>query len=327
MKPSIINYNTPGAIQRDSIRSLKKYAVWMKLTSTAILFITLLAACKSKENAADAYGNFESTEVIVSAEATGKLLSFHVEEGAEIPAQAIVGGIDSVQLNLKKAQLGANIKAVRSKRPDVNPQLEVIRQQIATQQREKKRVENLVKANAATTKQLDDINAQIAVLEKQYASTASTLSTQVSGINSETQPLQYQVEQVQEQLAQSRIINPVKGTVLTKYVEQGEVVNYGKPLYKIADLNTMYLRAYISGNQLSEIKIGQTVTVQTDLQDDKMRDWKGTVSWIASEAEFTPKTIQTRDERVQQVYAIKVKVQNDGSLKIGMPGEIRISKK
>jgi HlyD family secretion protein len=298
----------------------------MKTTLTVISLIVLFAACKSKDDAADAYGNFESTEIIVSAEASGRLLSFDVEEGAVLQANALVGGIDSVQLNLKKAQLGANIKAVLSKRPEITPQLEVIRQQIATQQREKQRVQNLLKANAATPKQLDDINAAIALLEKQYASTSSSLHTQISGLNSESQPLELQVEQVKEQLAQSRVINPIQGTVLTKYVEKGEVVTFGKPLYKIADLNTMYLRAYISGDQLGRVKTGQQVTVQTDLPNGELKSLPGTVSWISGDAEFTPKTIQTREERVQLVYALKVRVQNDGSLKIGMPGEIRLSK-
>lgn len=298
----------------------------MKTTLATISLIVLFAACKSKDDAADAYGNFESTEIIVSAEASGRLLSFDVEEGAVLQANALVGGIDSIQLNLKKAQLGANIKAVLSKRPEIAPQLEVIRQQIATQQREKQRVQNLMKANAATPKQLDDINAAIALLEKQYASTSSSLNTQISGLNSESQPLELQVEQVKEQLAQSRVINPIQGTVLTKYVEKGEVVTFGKPLYKIADLNTMYLRAYISGDQLGQVKTGQQVTVQTDLPNGELKSLPGTVSWISGDAEFTPKTIQTREERVQLVYALKVRVQNDGSLKIGMPGEIRLSK-
>ncbi|RPD39401.1 HlyD family secretion protein [Chitinophaga barathri] len=294
--------------------------------SFALVSALCFTACSDNEDAADAYGNFESTEVIVSAEATGRLLSFDVEEGAVLAANTLVGGIDSIQLKLRKDQLGANIRAVLSKKPDVSPQLAVIRQQIATQQKEKTRIENLFKANAATSKQLDDINAAIAVLEKQYASTASSLNTQVTGISSETQPLQVQVEQVREQLAQSRVVNPVNGTVLTKYVEKGEVVTYGKPLYKIADLQTMYLRAYISENQLSRIKTGQQVNVQLDQPDGTLKSLPGTVSWIASEAEFTPKTIQTREERVHLVYALKVRVQNDGSLKIGMPGEMRIAK-
>ncbi|WP_346318112.1 HlyD family efflux transporter periplasmic adaptor subunit [Chitinophaga sp. YIM B06452] len=298
----------------------------LRVFLTAIAISLGLTACTDNNDVADAYGNFESTEVIVSAEATGRLLSFDVEEGAVLAANTLVGGIDSIQLKLRKDQLGANIKAVLSKTPDVSPQLAVISQQIATQQKERTRIENLLKANAATPKQLDDINAAIAVLEKQYASTASSLSTQVTGISSETQPLQVQVEQVKEQLAQSRVVNPVGGTVLVKYVEKGEVVSYGKPLYKIADLQTMYLRAYISENQLSRIKTGQQVTVQLDQPDGTLKSLPGTVSWIASEAEFTPKTIQTREERVHLVYALKVRVQNDGSLKIGMPGEMRIAK-
>ncbi len=298
----------------------------MKTFLATAATLLLLASCKSGNDAADAYGNFESTEVIVSAEATGRLLRFDVEEGQVLAENAVVGGIDSTQLHLRKAQLGANIKAVQSRMPEVNPQLAVIRQQIATQQKEKARIENLLKANAATPKQLDDINGVIALLEKQYASTSSSLNTQVSGLSSETQPLEYQVAQVKDQLAQTRILNPANGTVLVKYVEAGEVVNYGKPLYKLADLRTMYLRAYISGNQLSGVKTGQTVNVGIDQPDGTIKQLSGTISWISPEAEFTPKTVQTREERVHQVYALKVRVNNDGSLKIGMPGEMRIAK-
>lgn len=298
----------------------------MKTSFAAVFTLAFFAACSSGDDIADAYGNFESTEVIVSAEATGRLLRFEVEEGQVLTENVIVGGIDSTQLHLRKAQLGANIKAVKSRVPEVNPQLAVIRQQIATQQKEKARIENLLKANAATPKQLDDINGAIALLEKQYASTASSLHTQVSGLSTETQPLEFQVAQVKDQLAQTRIVNPVNGTVLVKYVEVGEVVNYGKPLYKLADLRTMYLRAYIDGNQLSAVKTGQQVQVGIDQPDGTIRQMKGIVSWISPEAEFTPKTVQTREERVRQVYALKVRVENDGSLKIGMPGEMRIIK-
>lgn len=298
----------------------------MKTSFAAVFSLAFLAACSPGDDIADAYGNFESTEVIVSAEATGRLLRFDVEEGQVLTENSVVGGIDSTQLHLRKAQLGANIKAVKSRVPEVNPQLAVIRQQIATQQKEKARIENLLKANAATPKQLDDINGAIALLEKQYASTASSLNTQVSGLSTETQPLEFQVEQVKDQLAQTRVVNPVNGTVLVKYVEAGEVVNYGKPLYKLADLRTMYLRAYIDGNQLASVKTGQQVNVGIDQPDGTIRQIQGTVSWISPEAEFTPKTVQTREERVRQVYALKVRVENDGSLKIGMPGEMRIAK-
>jgi HlyD family secretion protein len=298
----------------------------MKTTCTVILLATAFLACKSNKQTADAYGNFEAVETIVAAEGTGKILVFGVEEGMILPADTIVGWIDSTQLQLKKTQLQANIKAVLSKKPDVGPQLQVIREQIATQRVEQQRITNLLKAHAATPKQLDDINGQIAILEKQYASLASTLQTQVGGITSDTQPLQAQVAQVNDQLSQARITNPVKGTVLTKYVERGEVVTYGKPLYKVADLTTINLRGYISEEQLGQVKLGQPVTVRTDAPGGKYHDWNGTIIWIADVAEFTPKVIQTKEERTNLVYAVKVRVANDGSLKIGMPGELQFSK-
>ncbi|WP_295119385.1 HlyD family efflux transporter periplasmic adaptor subunit [uncultured Chitinophaga sp.] len=297
----------------------------MKATLTPLALL-MLYACGGDDHAADAYGNFEATEVIVSAEGTGKLQTFNVEEGTMLQENTVVGSIDSTQLHLKKQQLGANIKAVLSKKPDVGPQLDVIRQQIATQQKEKQRIENLLKANAATPKQLDDINAQIAVLQKQYSSTSSSLQTQISGLQSETQPLEVQIDQVRDQLNQSRVMNPISGTVLTKYVEKGEVVNYGKPLYRIANLSEMTLRVYIGAEQLSQVKLGQQVKVRTDAADGKYHETSGNVSWVASEAEFTPKIIQTKEERTQLVYAVKVKVKNDGTLKIGMPGEIILDK-
>ncbi|PSL48254.1 HlyD family secretion protein [Chitinophaga niastensis] len=299
----------------------------MKAFHFALLFCTALCACNTNKHTSDAYGNFEAVETIVGAEGTGKLLVFGVEEGMVLPADTIVGWIDSTQLHLKKTQLQANIKAVLSKRPDAQPQLQVIKEQIARQQIEQQRITNLLKAHAATPKQLDDINAQIAILEKQYKSLASSLETQVSGYNSETQPLQAQVAQVADQLTQSRVVNPIHGTVLVKYVERGEVVTYGKSLYKIADLSEIILRAYVGETQLGQVKIGQQVTVLTDMPDGKYKEWPGTITWISDEAEFTPKIIQTKEERANLVYAMKVKVKNDGSLKIGMPAELLFSKK
>lgn len=302
-----------------------KNRITMRSAITAILLAAALTACRSNDDNADAYGNFEAVETVVSAEGTGKLLSFTVEEGMTLPADTIVGWIDSTQLSLKKSQLKANIRAVLSKVPETGPQLEVIRQQIATQKVEQRRIQNLVKANAATTKQLDDVNAQIAVLEKQYRSLASSLQTQVSGYTSETQPLEAQVLQLNDQLRQTRIVNPVGGIVLTKYVEPGEVVNYGKPLYKIANLSSLILRAYVGEELLGHVKVGQQVTVRTDEPGGKYRQWPGTVTWVSAEAEFTPKVIQTKEERTNLVYAVKVKVENDGSLKIGMPAELKLS--
>ncbi|KAA2239481.1 HlyD family efflux transporter periplasmic adaptor subunit [Chitinophaga agrisoli] len=303
-----------------------KNTATIRAAVATLLIMAVLPACRSNKDEADAFGNFEAVETVVSAEGTGKLLSFMVEEGMRLPADTIVGWIDSTQLSLKKSQVKANIRAVLSKIPETAPQLEVIREQIATQKREQLRVQNLLKANAATSKQLDDINAQIAVLEKQYRSLASSLNTQVSGYSSEAQPLEAQVLQLNDQLKQSRIINPVGGTVLTKYVERGEVVTYGKALYKIADLSSLLLRAYIGEEQLGQIKLGQQVTVRTDLPEGKYRQWTGTVTWISAEAEFTPKEIQTKEERTNLVYAVKIKVQNDGSLKIGMPAELKLAK-
>jgi HlyD family secretion protein len=308
------------------LKVINTKSITMRTILTGILLAATLLACRSKDDQADAYGNFEAVETVVSAEGTGKLLAFMVEEGMTLPKDTIVGWIDSTQLSLKKSQLKANIKAVLSKVPEPAPQLEVIRQQIATQKREQERYTNLVKANAATPKQLDDINANIAVLERQYQSLASTLKTQVSGYNSETQPLEAQVLQLNDQLAQSRILNPVSGTVLIKYVEKGEVVNYGKPLYKIADLAALDLRAYVGEEQLGQVKVGQQVSVLTDLPGGKYREWPGTVTWVSSEAEFTPKVIQTKEERTNLVYAVKVRVKNDGSLKLGMPAELKFAK-
>lgn len=305
---------------------IQKNSTTMRTAFITIILAALLPACRSNDDHADAYGNFEAVETVVSAEGTGKLLSFMVEEGMTLPADTIVGWIDSTQLHLKKSQLKANIKAVLSKIPEKDPQLEVIREQIAVQKREQQRYENLVKANAATPKQLDDINYQIGILEKQYRSLASTLNTQVSGYSSEAHPLEEQVLQVNDQLRQSRVTNPVNGTVLIKYVEKGEVVNYGKALYKIADLSALDMRAYIGEEQLGQVKVGQQVTVLTDLPDNKYREWPGTITWISSEAEFTPKVIQTKEERTNLVYAIKVRVKNDGSLKIGMPAELKLAK-
>ncbi|HVI45615.1 MAG TPA: HlyD family efflux transporter periplasmic adaptor subunit [Chitinophaga sp.] len=301
----------------------------MKAANIAMIAIPLVAllACSSRKHTSDAYGNFEAVETVVGAESTGKLLVFGVEEGMTLPADTVVGWIDSTQLHLKRTQLQANIRAVLSKTPDTQPQLQVISEQIARQKVEQRRITNLLNAHAATPKQLDDINAQIAVLEKQYRSLASSLQTQVSGIHSETQPLQAQVAQVADQLTQSRVVNPVNGTVLVKYVEKGEIITYGKALYKIADLSDLILRAYISEEQLGQVKTGQQVTVLTDQPEGKYREWPGIITWIAAEAEFTPKIIQTKEERVNLVYAVKVKVKNDGSLKIGMPAELLFAKK
>jgi HlyD family secretion protein len=295
------------------------------LKTKTLMFVLLslsLIACGNGNGKFDATGTFESEEVIVSSEAMGKLVNFDVEEGGVLKRDQIVGVVDTVQLHLKKKQLEASIKAVLSKQPDIDTQLATIQEQINTATTEKKRAENLVKSNAATTKQLDDINAQLDLLNKQYSATKSNLTITKQGLQSETFPLQAQIEQIQDQIDKSIIKNPTDGAVLSRYAKQNEVTANGKALYKIADLSTMTLRAYVNGDQLGNIKLGQKVKVFVDKGNREQKEMNGEIYWVSSKAEFTPKTIQTKDERANLVYAVKIKVKNDGYLKIGMYGDV-----
>ena len=288
-----------------------------------ILSLTFLLACSNGNGDFDATGTFESEEIIVSSEAMGKLVMFKVEEGMNLKLNDIVGVVDTTQLHLKKKQLQATIKAVLSKQPDIATQLASLQKQLETAEVEKKRIENLVNSNAATTKQLDDVNSQLDVLRKQYNATKSSLTITKQGLQSETLPLTAQVEQIEDQIQKSYIKNPIDGTVLTRYAKLNEVTSNGKALYKIANLSEMTLRAYVDGNQLGEIKLGQKVKVFVDKGEGDQKEMSGEIYWVSSKAEFTPKTIQTKDERANLVYAIKVKVLNDGYLKIGMYGEVK----
>ncbi|MGB9696187.1 MAG: HlyD family secretion protein [Ignavibacteria bacterium] len=290
-----------------------------KLLLTLFVLIILLSSCNKKQPLADAYGNFEAIETIISAEANGNLLEFNVEEGSILEEGQKVGRIDTNQLYLKKLQLEVQKKLVRSKFKNISSQIAVLEQQKQNALKEKQRIENLLKNEAATGKQLDEINYSINVLEKQV----QTFQTQTLSVKEEINTIDVQIKQIEDQINKSIIVNPKKGTVILKLVEQSEVVTYGKPLYKIADLDYVELRAYISGGQLSQVKIGQSVKVYADLDKDNNKEYEGTVTWISSKAEFTPKIIQTKEERVNLVYAIKVRVKNDGSIKIGMPGEVR----
>lgn len=305
----------------------------------AFFVILSLAACQQTAPKADAYGNFEAEERLVSAEANGRILSLEVEEGQDLKAGQPVGAIDSLQIVLRREQLLASIRAVVAKSPAIGAQLAVfekqtasVRQQLSTLEREKRRVENLLKSDAATPKQLDDLNAQIEAAQRQMeligeqksASNAS-LGVQKSGLLAEVLPLQKQIAQLDDQLAKCKIINPIAGTVLVKYAEPGEVTAFGKPLYKVADLATMTLRAYVAGDQLTRIKVGQELKVFVDIADGQQQEFPGKVQWISSRAEFTPKVIQTKEERVNLVYGVKIQVPNpEGQLKIGMPAEVRI---
>jgi HlyD family secretion protein len=286
-------------------------------------FLTI--SCAQTDSEFDATGNFEADEIIISAEAAGKILRLDIEEGSELKSQTPIGLIDTTQLYLKKKQLEYSIRAVNAKQPNSTIQLAAIQEQIETAKREKKRVENLLKDDAATQKQLDDINSQLDLLQRQYSATQSTLNITKQSLQSETLPLQAQLEQVQDQIKKSQIINPINGTVLTLFAKQNEVVTPGKALYKIADLSTIILRAYISGNQLSQIKLGQSATVLVDAANDEYKKYTGTISWVSDKAEFTPKTIQTKEERANLVYAIKIDVKNDGYLKLGMYGEVKFN--
>lgn len=309
------------------------------LLITIACIITAITSCKNGENNADASGTFEVDEVVVSSELSGKLISFNVEEGMIIPKDSVIGVVDAKNISLQQEQVEASIKALNDKTADVNPQVQLLQNQLAVQQsqlntlqHEKTRIENLLKADAATGKQLDDINAQIDVAHKQVAVTQqqvnvqrSNVATQNRSVLSETDPLRKRVAQLQDQAQRANIINPVAGTVITRYAAQGEITSGGKALYKIADLSSLNLRAYITGVQLSQIKLGQTVKVLIGDGAKKYKEYSGTITWVSDKAEFTPKTIQTKEERANLVYAIKVKVKNDGYLKMGMYGEVNFS--
>lgn len=295
---------------------------WIALSIIHFQLSILMISCNKNQDTFDASGSFEAEETIISAEAQGTLKSFDIQEGQTLQAGQSIGYIDSVQLYLKKKQLEAQVIALLGKKPNIPVQLSALQEQLRTAEKEKIRITNLVKGDAATPKQLDDINAQIDVLKRQIEAQKSSLSISSEGISKDVIPLQVQIEQLEDQLSKSNLINPVNGTVLTKYAEANEIASIGKPLYKIADLSNIILRAYITGNQLPQIKLNQTVKVLTDDGKGDYQETTGTITWISDKAEFTPKTIQTKDERANRVYAIKVKVKNDGLYKIGMYGEI-----
>jgi HlyD family secretion protein len=295
----------------------------MKINNITLVLLISLVGCKNTASEFDATGNFEADEVIISSEASGKILELDIDEGTDLDANQVVGYIDTTQLYLRKKQLEYSIKAVIAKSPNASLQLAAIKEQMETTQKEKKRIENLLKDDAATQKQLDDINANLQLLQKQYDASQSSLSITTQSIQSETLPLKAQLDQTQDQLNKSIIRNPFKGTVLTQYALKDEMATPGKALYKIADLSSVILRAYISGNQLSQVKLGQQVQVLVDAADGGYKTYNGNVMWVSEKAEFTPKTIQTKEERANLVYAMKVKVKNDGYLKLGMYAEVK----
>lgn len=299
----------------------------MKTTKNIVYasIILLLTACGKGNGDYDASGVFETTEVIVSAEANGKIMQLNFIEGQQVEQGKPLGYIDTVQLYLKKMQLLTNTSAIKSGRVDIPKQIAAIKQQIATQKNEQKRFENLVKANAANQKQLDDINAQILVLERQLTAQTELLENSNKNISEQSSGLEVQVAQINDQIQKSIICSPINGTILSKYAEQGELATQGRALFKVANIEHMFLRAYITASQLTQVKIGQAVKVYADFGEKEMKEYSGTITWISDKSEFTPKTIQTRDERANLVYAVKVAVKNDGYLKYGMYGELKLN--
>jgi HlyD family secretion protein len=285
----------------------------------AFLILTSLISCNKNNDKADGYGNFEATEVTISAQANGKIEYLKLEEGAVLEPKTQVGLVDTTQLYFNKQQLIASKSTVFSKSKNVLSQRSVLQEQLKTTLIEKNRIQNMFAENAATKRQVDEIIGKVNVLQEQIQS----VETQNAPILNEVKSIDVQIEKINDQIEKSKIINPIKGTVLVKYAEPNEVTAFGKPIYKIADISEMTLRVYISETQLSKIKVAQKVTVKIDAEKE-MKSFLGSISWISSSAEFTPKVIQTKEERVNLVYAVKVKVKNEGTLKIGMPAEMWI---
>ncbi|PLW92086.1 MAG: HlyD family secretion protein [Marinilabiliales bacterium] len=290
----------------------------MKKYIFLLLIAALLASCSSSEPEADAYGNFESDEILISAEVSGKIIAMNVDEGDPVSPGDVLAAIDSVPLFLKLETYEAQRSAILSRGGNVYTQSDVLEQQKANLEKELARVEALLKDGAATEKQKDEIVYQIQVLDRQIANVRS----QNTPISAEASAVNAQIDILLDQIARCQVKAPVQATVLSRFVNAGEVVGAGKPMFKIANLDKMYLKAYVSGSQLSSIQIGQVVKVRIDDSEDGFKVYDGKITWISSQAEFTPKIIQTKEERVNFVYAIKVLVPNDGSIKIGMPGEV-----
>jgi HlyD family secretion protein len=295
----------------------------MKPFTVFSCLILLLAACSSNLKNYDASGMFEATEVIVSAETNGKILTLNIIEGQQVEPSEILGLIDTTQLFLQKVQLQQGKKQAGARKQDVNTQLAALEEQLAYQQREKLRVEKLIAAKAGNTKQLDDIDAQIVIIQKQIAATKDNLEKNNQGVSDNVGLVDAQIDAINDMISKAYIHSSIAGTILTKYAEAGEVTAMGRPLFKVADVENIYLRAYITSAQLTQIKLEQAVKVYADFGEKERREYEGVITWISAEAEFTPKTIQTKEERANLVYAIKILVKNDGLLKIGMYGEVR----
>ena len=289
------------------------------LTLAAVLW---LSSCTQKSKF-DASGTFETEETIISSEATGRIKEFNIEEGQTLKAGQYIGFIDTAQLYFNKINLQAQIQAGLSKKPEIAKQVAALQVQLENAQHEQTRIGNLVKADAATQKQLDDQTFMVQQIQKQIDAQMSTLDISTNSINKETVPLHALIQQMNDQLSKCYLVNPINGTVLSKYARLDEEATPGKPLYKIADVSSLLLRAYVTNDQFSQIKLGQKVKVFIDSTENKYKEYEGTVTWISDKAEFTPKTIETKDERANLVWATKITVKNDGYLKIGMYADVK----
>lgn len=285
--------------------------------STLFLF-----SCSNKNGKIDASGSFEANEIIVSAEGSGKIMDLKLEEGQTLTAGQYIGYIDTIQLFLQKQQLNAQIEATSAQMADVPKQVRALQEKLSGMMIEKKRLQSLLQSNAATNKQMDDLNTEIQVVRSQLDATRSNLNVQNKSILAQIDGMQYQIASLENAIEKSLIHSPINGVVLKKYVNRHELISTGYPIFKIADISKMTLKVYVSGDQLSSIKIGKTCDVNIDKLNGKQKTYKGKITWISSESEFTPKMIQTKNERVNLVYAVKIRVDNDGDIKIGMPGDV-----
>ena len=296
-----------------------------KIRSSIILLtaIGLMTACNNINYSYDASGTFEATEVTVSSEANGRITSLDLREGETVEKGAILGQIDTIQLDLQKKQLYAGIEVAKSKILDLETQIAPIKEQISNNEKEKSRIERLVAANAANQKDLDDINSALRLLNAQLTSSESQIGQNNVAAEAEINSLNAQIDQINDQIARCRIKSPIDGNILVKYAEEGELTAMGKPLFKVADIENMNMRAYITAGQLTMIRLGQKVKIYADAGNSKSKEYEGVISWISDKSEFTPKTIQTKDERANLVYAIKIDFKNDGYIKIGMYGDVK----
>ena len=299
----------------------KLIKVFSVIAAVGIVF----TACSSGDKDADAFGNIEAVEILVSSEGSGQIENLNIEEGDKLNVNQNVGVIDTMSLHLQKVQLQKSIEVIYAKLPDIVSEINVLKEKLANAELEQRRIRNLFKSEAATDRQLDDINSLVKVIKKQITATSSSLNIKQKGLLAEVAPISANIKLLDYRISKSNILSPVNGTILTKYAYSGEITALGKPLFKIANLDSLLCRAYISENQLEKVKLGGKVSVFTDTQKDTQKEFPGRVTWISDKAEFTPKVIQTKEQRMNLVYAVKVLVPNDGSLKIGMPARVKFS--